>query len=59
MSDYNIDLSVMGFASFTITTACSEEHAKELAIQYLQQDYPDLTAVVVNAEEVKAESEDG
>ncbi len=59
MSDYNIDLSVMGFASFTITTACSEEHAKELAIQYLQQDYPDLTAVVVNVEEVKAESEDG
>ena len=58
MSDYNIDLSVTGFVSFIITTACSEEHAKELAIQYLQQDYPDLTAIVVNAEEFKEESKE-
>ncbi|EXC34417.1 hypothetical protein J520_0309 [Acinetobacter sp. 869535] len=50
MTEYQVEVSVTGSYHVTISTATSEEHAKELALQYFNEDYPDLDGVVVNVE---------
>lgn len=50
MSEFRVEVSVTGSYHVTISTAASEEHAKELALQYFSEDYPDFDGVVVNVE---------
>lgn len=50
MTEYQVEISVTGSYHVTISTAASEEHARELALQYFHEDHPDFDGVVVNVE---------
>lgn len=38
--------------SYTISTASCEEHATELLIDYIENDYPDSAYLILNSEEI-------
>lgn len=50
MSEYQIEISVTGSYHVTISTAVSVEHAKELALGYFDEEYPDLDGVIVSVD---------
>ena len=49
---YNIEISIMDSISYTIETASCVEHAKELAIEMVKQDYPDLNFTITDWESI-------
>lgn len=49
---YNIEISIMDSILHTIETASCVEHAKELAIEMVKQDYPDLSFTITDWESV-------
>ena len=51
MTEYQIEISVTGSYHVTISTAVSEEHARELALGYFHEEYPDFDGVVVSVEQ--------
>ena len=52
MTEYQIEISVTGSYHVTISTAVSEEHARELALVYFHEEYPDFDGVVVSVEQI-------
>lgn len=49
---YNIEISVMGSAIITVETASCVEHAKEIALQMVKQDYPDASIQIIDFESI-------
>ena len=50
MSEYQIEISATGSYHVTVSTAASEEHARELALVYFHEEYPDFDGVIVSVE---------
>lgn len=49
---YNIDISIMDSTTITVESASCIEHAKEIALQMVKQDYPDASITITDWESI-------